>query len=42
MEARMEAHVTWIRTIPFAEATGRLRQLYERIKSPDGQLDHIT
>lgn len=41
MEARLEAHVTWIRTIPFGEATGRLRKLYERIRGPDGQLDNI-
>jgi uncharacterized peroxidase-related enzyme len=33
--------MTWIRTIPFAEASGRLRQLYERIKGPNGQLDNI-
>ncbi len=40
-KARVEAHVTWIRTIPFGEATGRLRKLYERIRGPDGQLDNI-
>ncbi|MFQ5529583.1 MAG: carboxymuconolactone decarboxylase family protein [Gemmatimonadota bacterium] len=33
--------MTWIRTIPFPEATGRLRKLYERIAGPDGQLDNI-
>jgi len=41
VEAHVEAHVTWIRTIPFGEATGRLRKLYERIRGPDGQLDNI-
>ena len=34
-------HVTWIRIIPFGEATGRLRKLYERIRGPDGQVDNI-
>ncbi len=33
--------MTWIRTIPFSKATGRLRTLYERIRGPDGQLDNI-
>ena len=33
--------MTWIDTVPFEEATGRLRNLYERIKGPDGQLDNI-
>ena len=37
----MEARVSWIRAIPLAEATGRLKQLYERIQGPDGQLDSI-
>jgi len=33
--------LTWIQTIPFSEASGRLKQLYERIKGPNGQLDNI-
>ncbi len=41
VEAHVEARVTWIRTIPFGEATGRLRKLYERIRGPVGQLDNI-
>lgn len=41
MQARMQTRVTWIRTIPYDEATGRLRQLYDRIEGPDGQLDNI-
>ena len=33
--------MTWIKTIPLDEATGRLRKLYDRIKAPDGQIDNI-
>ncbi len=33
--------MTWIKTIPYAEATGRLKTLYDRIKGPDGQVDNI-
>ncbi len=31
----------WIQTIPYAEATGRLRAVYERVKSPGGYIDNI-
>ncbi len=31
----------WIRFIPFAEATGRLRSLYERVRGPDDNVDNI-
>jgi uncharacterized peroxidase-related enzyme len=33
--------LTWIRTIAFADATGRLRQLYDRIKGPGDNVDNI-
>lgn len=33
--------MTWIRTVPFAEASGRLKALYERIKGPDDNVDNI-
>ena len=31
----------WIQTIPYQEATGRLRAAYERIKGPGGYIDNI-
>ncbi len=33
--------MTWITTIPYDAATGRLRQLYERIKGPGNKVDNI-
>lgn len=33
--------MSWIETIPYEAATGRLRALYERVKGPDGYLDNI-
>ena len=33
--------MTWITTIPYDAATGRLRQLYERIKGPGNNVDNI-
>lgn len=33
--------MTWISTIGYAEATGRLRLLYDRIKGPDDKVDNI-
>ncbi len=33
--------MTWIRTVPFAEATGKLKKLYERITGPDNNVDNI-
>ena len=33
--------MTWIKTIPFDEAKGRLRTLYDRIRAPGGQIDNI-
>ena len=31
----------WIKTIPFEEATGKLRKLYERITGPGNNVDNI-
>ena len=31
----------WIRTIEYADSTGRLRQLYDRVKGPDENVDNI-
>lgn len=31
----------WIRTIPPAEASGRLAELYERVKTPHGTVDQV-
>ncbi len=33
--------MSWIRTIPFAEATGKLRTLYERVTGPGNNVDNI-
>jgi uncharacterized peroxidase-related enzyme len=33
--------LTWIHTIAFDEATGRLRQLYDRVKGPGDNVDNI-
>ena len=33
--------MSWIKTIPFAQATGRLRKLYERVKGPNDNVDNI-
>ncbi|MBA3543157.1 MAG: peroxidase-related enzyme [Chthoniobacterales bacterium] len=33
--------MSWIKTIPFAQAEGRLRALYERVKGPDDSVDQI-
>ena len=31
----------WINTVPYEEATGRLKQLYDRVKGPDNNVDNI-
>lgn len=31
----------WIRMIPVAEATGRLEELYDRVKTPHGTVDNV-
>lgn len=33
--------MAWIRTVPYEEAEGRLRQLYDRIRGPGGEIDNI-
>ena len=33
--------MTWIRTIPFEEAEGKVKDLYERIKGPNNNVDNI-
>ena len=33
--------MTWIETIAYADAKGRLRKLYDRIKGPDDNVDNI-
>lgn len=33
--------MAWIKTVPYAESTGRLRQLYDRVKGPDDNVDNI-
>jgi uncharacterized peroxidase-related enzyme len=37
----LEDTVPWIATIADEDAAGRLRQLYDRIKGPDGHVDNI-
>lgn len=33
--------MTWITTLSFEEATGKVKKLYERIKGPDNNVDNI-
>lgn len=33
--------MTWIRTVPYEEATGRLKTLYDRVKGPGDNVDNI-
>jgi uncharacterized peroxidase-related enzyme len=33
--------MSWIATIPYAQSEGRLRQLYDRVRSPEGDIDNI-
>lgn len=33
--------MTWINTVPYVEAKGRLKQLYDRVKGPDDNVDNI-
>ena len=33
--------MSWIKIIPFEEATGKLKQLYERVKGPNNNVDNI-
>ena len=33
--------MTWIKTVDYDDASGRLRQLYDRVKGPDNNVDNI-
>lgn len=33
--------MSWIKTVPFEEATGKLRGLYDRVTGPEGNVDNI-
>ena len=33
--------MTWIKTVAYEDATGRLKQLYDRVKGPDNNVDNI-
>ena len=33
--------MTWIETVPYGAAAGRLKMLYDRIKGPDDNVDNI-
>jgi len=33
--------MSWIRVIPFDEATGKLKQIYDKIKGPKNQIDNV-
>lgn len=33
--------MSWIKTIPYSEATGKLKKLYDRVKGPDDNVDNI-
>ena len=37
----MKTFISWIRTVPYEEATGKLRLLYDRIKGPNNYVDNI-
>ncbi|TJY34010.1 carboxymuconolactone decarboxylase family protein [Pontimicrobium aquaticum] len=33
--------MSWIHVIPFEEATGKLKQIYKKIKGPNNQIDNV-
>ena len=33
--------MSWIETVPYGQATGRLKTLYDRVKGPDDNVDNI-
>mgnify|MGYP005999272565 CR=1 FL=1 len=33
--------MAWIKTVPFEDATGKLRKLYDRVTGPNGNVDNI-
>jgi uncharacterized peroxidase-related enzyme len=36
-----DPNMSWIKTVPYEEADGRLKQLYDRVKGPDNNVDNI-
>ena len=38
---RCKTTMTWITCIPYEEATGALKRLYDRVKGPDNNVDNI-
>ncbi len=36
-----EDYMSWIKTVPFGEAAGKLRAIYDRVKGPDNNVDNI-
>jgi len=41
VESAMHRLDSWIDHVPYDDATGRLRTLYDRIRGPDGSIDNI-
>ena len=33
--------MSWIKVIPFEEATGKLKQIYKKVKGPNNQIDNV-
>lgn len=33
--------MSWIKVIPYNEATGKLKAIYKRVKGPNGQIDNV-
>ena len=33
--------MSWIKVIPFEEATGKLKAIYKKIKGPNNQIDNV-
>jgi len=38
---KMESKMTWIKTVSYEDADGELKNLYDRIKGPDNNIDNI-
>ena len=34
--------MSWIKVIPFEDATGKLKQIYKKIKGPNNQIDNVV
>lgn len=41
LPTRSDSLMTWIKTIPYDDADGLLKRLYDRIKGPDNNVDNI-